>query len=130
MRDMGEWPQLGNVHRDGGKYVGYEDGAVDAFYLAGTPTLNKLYQSSVIPDRVARVRIDDELAVSFDGKHWWASVSEGVVGRLTWSLSREVAKSGRESPFVFPRHGLLVVRRLLLDEGGNVVNCGGFVRPT
>ena len=130
MRDIGQWPQLGNVHKDGGKYVGYDDGPVDRFYLMGTPTANKLHQSSVVPDRVASVRMGDELAVSFDGKHWWASSSEGVVGRLTWSLSLEEVKPWRESPVVFPRRGQLVVRRLLLHEGGDVVNCGGFVRPT
>jgi hypothetical protein len=130
MRDIGEWPQLGNVHRDGGRYIGYEDGPVDAFYFAGTPTVNKLYQSSVTPDRMAGVRMNDELTVSFDGKRWWASNMDGILGRLTWSLSREVAKPGRESPFVFPRRGQLVVRRLLLDEGGHVMNCGGFVHPS
>lgn len=130
MRDIGEWPRLGNVHRDGGRYIGYEDGPVDAFYLADTPTVNKLYQSSVTLDRMEGVRMDDELPVSFDGIHWWASVGGATLGRLTWSLSRETAIPGRESPFVFPRRGKLVVRRLLLDGEGLVANCGGFVRPT
>lgn len=128
MRHLGDWPQLGNTHKDGGRYIGYEDGPVDKFYAAGTPTANKLFQSSVT-DRVASVRIDDELVVSFDGKHWWASVVDGIVGRLTWSLSLEVPRPGHESPYALPRRGVLVVRRLLLNGDGAVVNCGGFVRP-
>lgn len=128
MREIGDWPQLGNTHKDGGKYVGYSDGAVDKFNQAGTPTVNKLLQSSVT-EHVAGVRLGDQLAVSFDGTHWWASVAGGLVGRLTWSLSLENKKPWQDSANVLPRQGQLTVRRLLLSRHGDVVNCGGVVRP-
>ena len=127
MREIGDWPQLGNVHKDGGRYIGYEDGPVDKFYRAGTPTVNKLFQSSVT-EHVAGVRLDDELAVSFDGAHWWAAAESGVVGRLTWSLAIETKKPWNDFAVVLPRQGKLTVRRLLLDRNGEVVNCGGIVQ--
>ncbi|TFC81152.1 hypothetical protein E3T23_06550 [Cryobacterium cheniae] len=128
MREIGDWPQLGNVHKDGGRYIGHEDGSVDAFNRAGTPTVNKLLQSSVT-ERVGGVRLDDELAVSFDGTHWWAATEAGSVGRLTWSLAIEIKKPWNDFAIVLPRRGTLTVRRLLLDRNGEVINCGGIVRP-
>lgn len=129
MPDIGEWPQLGNTHKDGGRFVGHDDGLVAPYYAAGTPPVSKLYQSSVTPT-VRDVRIGDKLAVSFDGKHWWASWGGVTVGRLTWTLSTEDQKPWQETPVRYPRAGVLEVRRLLLDSEGGVVNCGGIVRSS
>jgi len=79
---------------------------------------------------MADVRIDDRLAVSFDGKYWWASSPDGVVGRLSWSLTEEE----RDAPWLdyrirYPRSGTLAVERLLLNKAGDVVNFTGFVSP-
>ena len=65
MREIGDRPQLDNVRKNGVRYIGYEDGPVDKFYCAATPTVNKLIHSSVT-EHVVRVRLDDELAVSSD----------------------------------------------------------------
>lgn len=116
----GDWPQLGNVHANGDRFVGR-----DTFPV---PVASRMFQRSVT-GIVSGIEIDDELAVRFDGKYWQVSTDGETLGRLTWSLADEVYRDWQEEQVVHPREGILTVTRLLLNASGEVINCGGIVTP-
>jgi hypothetical protein len=76
------------------------------------------------------VRIGDHLNVERDGEHWWASTSDGRVGRLTWHRNDESRATWLDYDIRYPELGLLRVQRLLLSDAGAVVNLSGYVVPS
>jgi len=121
-------PQLGNVHKDGSRFVGRDVGPVQPYADAGTPVLNKMVQSTVVAD-VSGVRVADRFGVRFDGeKHWWVVDGDRRVGRTPWSISLFDQKPWQTRPFPRIDDGTLEVTRLLLDSAGVVINFGGIVR--
>lgn len=123
-------PQLGSAHKNGDRRFRLRELLASVYAGRVTPQASNLYRSSVT-EHMRDVRVGDELRVWWDGDRWWASSSEGTVGRLTWS------KNLREetlyvpvgpSPFDF-NDGTLHVQSVTISTAGEVVNCGGYVVP-
>lgn len=127
-RPIGAWPQQGSVHKSGDRFVGHPTPRVRDVWLSGRAPVSILLRSSVTP-LIANVRIGDELTVDRDGKHWWASSEAGPVGRLTWREEDPTRVTWFDYNVFYPTVGLLRVERLLISNGGAVVNCNGSVLP-
>lgn len=125
-----EYPQLGNTHVNGNRFVGIFLGPVTPYAEAGTPVVNQMVQATVDAEVASRADIGGRYAVRFDGgKWWWVLDGETRVGRLSWSPSLFEPRVGHD--YVYPRvdAGVLEVTRLLLDPDDRVINFGGIVRP-
>lgn len=123
------WLQLGNVHKDGSRFVGRDLGPVQPYADAGTPVVNKMVQATIVAD-VSGVQVGGRFGVRFDGeKHWWVVDRGTRVGRLPWSMSQFDQKPWQARPFPRIDDGTVGVTRLLLDVAGVVINFGGIVRP-
>ncbi|MWV76022.1 hypothetical protein C5C31_14690 [Rathayibacter rathayi] len=123
-------PQLGSEHRNGDRRFGVAGGRSQALADRGTPMLSSLYHSTVT-EHVRAVRVGDELRVEWNGTHWWASSTAGLVGRLSWSKGLRTDATdvrGGRSPYDFDS-GILLVQSVTVDREGTVVDCGGYVVP-
>ncbi|MDY0914485.1 hypothetical protein [Rathayibacter festucae] len=123
-------PQLGSVHKNGDRRFGIAGAPSQTLADRGTPMLSSLYHSTVT-EHVRAVRVGDELRVEWNGTHWWASSTAGLVGRLSWLKGLRAdsthLREGR-SPYDFDS-GTLHVRSVTVDQDGAVVDCGGYVIP-
>ncbi|PPF56077.1 hypothetical protein C5B94_03920 [Clavibacter michiganensis] len=123
------YPQIGQTHKNGDRMFGVDMPYANDLMAAGTPKVSSLHEATVT-ELIRGVKVHDELRVSFDGKHWWASAPAGLVGRLTWPPSMR----GRPDPssgvpmFTFDT-GTLHVRNVTIDRADKVVDLGGFVVP-
>lgn len=126
---MKRWPQLGDAHADGSRFVGRDLGPVQKYWDAGTPVVNKLVQASVDLDAVRRLSVGDSVDVRFDGvKQWHAYVGPVRLGRLPWSPGVFEPQPWQDQSAARVDDGVMEVTRLLLLSR-RVINVGGIVRP-
>jgi hypothetical protein len=123
------YPQIGQTHENGDRMFGVEMPYAEALMKQGTPKVSSLYKTTVTA-LIQTVKVHDELAVTFDGQHWWASSQVGLVGRLTWPLSiRGKPDPNSGVPMFDFDSGTLHVKALTIDRAGVVVDLSGFVVP-
>jgi hypothetical protein len=82
-----------------------------------------------VADRVAQLRIGDQVHVERRGDEWVAVDDEGVLGHLRWQAAYDGRPDVNGMMIHFPAHGILRIRRLVLDAEGDVKDVGGEVVP-
>lgn len=115
----------GGVQRIGNRGPFAED-----LYAAATPPAWGLSARHEISERVANVRIGDELRVARDDFGWSVSDLDGVLGRLRWRLADDGAIHRQTGVRIrLPASGTLKVTQVLLSADGVVADIGGVVYP-
>lgn len=97
-------------------------------YAAGTPPMHGFAAKRPVSERVARVRIGDDLIVERRGAEWVALDYEGVVlGHLRWLASQDGKPDVNGLVLRYPARAVLRVRRLVLGPDDAVKDVGGEV---
>lgn len=124
------YPQIGSTHKNGDRMFGVAMPYAAELMKQGTPKVSSL-QKSTVTELIHDVKMHDELAVTFDGRYWWASNEYGVVGRLTWLLSLRGTPDVRSGvPMYDFDKGTLRVKTITIDTDNVVVDVGGYVVPS
>lgn len=124
-----DYPQIGGRHKNGDRMFGLAGEYARVMAERGTPKASSLLKTSTTP-LIESVRVGDQLRVEWDGRHWWVSLAEGRVGRLTWyiGLRTNVGNVDGPSPYDFD-DGTLNVETVTINTEGVVVDVGGVVVP-
>ncbi len=127
--DPSKHPVL-SIRANGDRTVGERGPLARELYAAGTPPMHGFAAKAPVVERVAMVRIGDELRVERRGDVWVALDDDGVLGQLRWLPGYDGklhAVTGL--PIRLPAAGVLHVRRLVLDPDGIVKDIEGEVTP-
>jgi hypothetical protein len=129
MMDLDSHPVL-STRKDGSRLVGTVGAFAEDLYKAGTPPMHGLALRHTKSQRVALVRIGDQLTVERDGKHWVCRDQHEVLGVLRWTPSLDGKADARNGHIIrLPERGTLTVERLVLSAEGGVIDFGGTVVP-
>jgi hypothetical protein len=121
------YPQIGSTNKNGDRMFGVAMPYAAELMQQGTPKASSL-QRSAVTDRIRSVKMHDELAVTFDGRYWWASNKHGRVGRLTWSVKMRGQPDPRSGAQMFDfDDGTLHVKTITIGTADVVVDIGGYV---
>lgn len=127
--DPFKYPVL-SIRANGDRVVGERGPLAQELYAAGSPPMHGLSANAAVIERIARVRVGDELRVERRGNRWVALDDDEVLGQLRWLPGYD----GKVHPVTglpirLPTAGVLHVRRLVLDPDGIVKDIGGEVTP-
>jgi hypothetical protein len=130
MMDLDALPVL-STRKDGSRLVGTAGPFAEDLYKAGTPPMHGLSNQHTRSERVALMRIGDQLQVERDGKHWVCRDQHGVLGVLRWTSGLDGKADPRNGHIIrLPQRGTLTVERLVLSAEGGVIDFGGTVMPS
>ena len=81
-----EYPLI-STRKNGDRLIGYANTeAAEDLYAAGTPPVHGLSAKGVRSNRVAGVRIGQQLTIERRDDHWFVSDAHGELGDLRWAL--------------------------------------------
>jgi hypothetical protein len=129
LRPPGDGQPVISVRKNCDRLVGERGPLAEDLYAAGTPPMHGFAAKRPVADRVAELRIGDEVRVERREDGWVAVDAEGVLGHLRWQAAYDDRPDVNGMMIHFSARGILRVRRLVLDADGKVKDVGGEVAP-
>jgi len=110
--DPSTYPLISYRGKTGDRMVGERGPLAVELYASGTPPMHGFAAKRPVADRVAQVRLGDELSVERRGDEWVALDDEGVVGTLRWLAVHDGRPDVNGVVIRFPTRGVLLEGRI------------------